>query len=42
VIELARITETPTPHCDAVYACCSLLASTLSARGARLSMPPPA
>jgi 2-dehydropantoate 2-reductase len=39
VIELARITETPTPHCDAVYACCSLLAQTLSAQRARLSIP---
>jgi 2-dehydropantoate 2-reductase len=39
VIELARITETTTPHCDAVYACCSLLAQNLSLHGARLSIP---
>jgi 2-dehydropantoate 2-reductase len=38
VIELARLTETPTPHCDTVFACCSLLADTLAASKARLSI----
>ena len=36
VIELARLTETPTPHLDAVYACTSLLARTLADHRARL------
>ncbi|MGQ0702038.1 MAG: 2-dehydropantoate 2-reductase [Gemmatimonadales bacterium] len=36
VVELARLTETPTPHLDAVYACTSLLAKTLTDHGARL------
>ncbi len=30
VAELARMTETPAPHIDAVYACASLLAKTLA------------
>jgi 2-dehydropantoate 2-reductase len=34
VIELARLTETPTPTIDAVYACASLLAKTLGDDGA--------
>jgi 2-dehydropantoate 2-reductase len=38
VIELARLTQTPTPACDAIYACCALLADTLSTRQARLSI----
>jgi len=38
VIELARLTGIATPHCDAVYACCSLLADGLSRHRARLSM----
>jgi 2-dehydropantoate 2-reductase len=29
VVELGRLTNTPTPHIDAVYACASLLAKTL-------------
>lgn len=29
VIELARLTETPTPHIDAIYACAKLLDKTL-------------
>ncbi|MGQ0650138.1 MAG: 2-dehydropantoate 2-reductase [Gemmatimonadaceae bacterium] len=29
VVELGRLTQTPTPHIDAVYACASLLARTL-------------
>ncbi|UCE30103.1 MAG: 2-dehydropantoate 2-reductase [Burkholderiales bacterium] len=40
VVELARVTETPTPHIDAVYACASLLAATLEARGGRLEVLP--
>ena len=28
VVELGRLTKTPTPHIDAVYACASLLGST--------------
>ncbi|MEK9721076.1 MAG: 2-dehydropantoate 2-reductase [Quisquiliibacterium sp.] len=38
VVELARITETPTPHIDAIYACASLLASTLAAQSGRLEI----
>ena len=38
VVELARITSTPTPHIDAVYACASLLAATLAEHGGRLEM----
>jgi 2-dehydropantoate 2-reductase len=37
VVELARLTETPTPSIDAVYACASLLAATLGGDG-RLSI----
>jgi 2-dehydropantoate 2-reductase len=33
VVELARLTETPTPAIDAVYACASLLAKTLGDDG---------
>ncbi len=33
VVELARLTETPTPAIDAVYACASLLAATLGDDG---------
>ena len=40
VLELARLTATPTPHCDAVYACCSLLGATLAAHRASLRMQP--
>jgi 2-dehydropantoate 2-reductase len=36
VAELARLTQTPVPHIDAVYACASLLAKTLADRGGRL------
>ncbi len=36
VIELGRITGTPTPHIDAVYALASLLAETLQASKGRL------
>jgi 2-dehydropantoate 2-reductase len=36
VVELGRITGTPTPHIDAVYACVSLLAKTLHDENGRL------
>ena len=36
VVELGRITGTPTPHIDAVYACTSLLAKTLQEEHGRL------
>ena len=35
VVELGRLTDTPTPHIDAVYACTSLLAKTVADQGAR-------
>lgn len=40
VVELGRITETPTPHIDAVYACASLLAGSLQAAKGRLRIEP--
>jgi len=40
VVELARLTETPTPHIDAVYATVSLLAKRLADSHGRLSLPP--
>src|ERR1700693_5799213 len=33
VVELGRLTQTPTPHIDAVYALCKLLAQTLANAG---------
>jgi 2-dehydropantoate 2-reductase len=36
VVELGRLTQTPTPHIDAVYASVSLLAKTLGDQRARL------
>jgi 2-dehydropantoate 2-reductase len=36
VIELGELTQTPTPHIGAVYACASLLARTLAVSGGRL------
>ncbi|MCW5745249.1 MAG: 2-dehydropantoate 2-reductase [Alphaproteobacteria bacterium] len=36
VVELGRITATPTPHIDAVYACTGLLAQSLQAAKGRL------
>jgi 2-dehydropantoate 2-reductase len=36
VFELAQMTETPAPHIQAVYACASLLAKTLSEQHGRL------
>ena len=38
VVELARLTNTPTPHIDAVYACASLLAKTASEQSGRLAV----
>jgi 2-dehydropantoate 2-reductase len=38
VIELGRLTQTPTPHIDAVYACTSLLAKMLRESGGRLAI----
>jgi len=40
VVELGALTGTPTPHIGAVYACASLLASTLAARHGRLQVAP--
>lgn len=40
VVELGRLTNTPTPHIDSVYALVSLLATEL-AGGAKLSIAPP-
>ncbi len=40
VVEMARLTETPTPHVDALYAVTSLLAKTLSDTRGRLSISP--
>ncbi len=37
-IELGRLTQTPTPHIDAVYACASLLANRLRESGGRLTL----
>ena len=38
VVELGKLTNTPTPHIDAVYACASLLARTLAERRGRLAI----
>ena len=38
VVELGKLTNTPTPHIDAVYACVSLLANTLSSQRGRLQV----
>ena len=40
VVELGRITETPTPTIDAIYAATSLLAQTLAAQRGRLEVQP--
>ena len=42
VLELGRLTDTPTPHVAAVYACVKLLDRTLAERGARLCTEPAA
>ena len=41
VVELARLTETPTPHCDTVYALTKLLAKTLEETKASPESPAP-
>jgi 2-dehydropantoate 2-reductase len=38
VVELGRLTGTPTPHLDSVYACVSLLAKTLADTHGRLAI----
>jgi 2-dehydropantoate 2-reductase len=38
VIELGKLTDTPTPHIDAVYACVSLLGKTLADQHGRLQV----
>ena len=40
VIELGRITGTPTPHISAIYACARLLGSTLTTLNGRLRLHP--
>jgi 2-dehydropantoate 2-reductase len=40
VVELGRLTQTPTPHIDSVYACASLLAKTLGEQRGRLHIQP--
>jgi 2-dehydropantoate 2-reductase len=40
VVELGRLTSTPTPHIDAVYACARLLAQTLATEKGRLAVSP--
>ena len=40
VVELGSLTQTPTPHISAVFACASLLAKTLNARHGRLTLTP--
>jgi 2-dehydropantoate 2-reductase len=40
VIELGELTQTPTPHIGALYACASLLARTLAVSGGRLRVAP--
>jgi len=38
VVELGRLTQTPTPHIDAVYACVKLLAKTLAEEKGKLKV----
>src|SRR5262249_35616906 len=40
VVELGRLTQTPTPHIDAVHACTSLLAKMLHDENGRLRIEP--
>ena len=40
VVELGRITDTPTPHIDAIYAVTRLLGQTLAAQQGRLAIQP--
>jgi 2-dehydropantoate 2-reductase len=38
VVELARLTETPTPHIDTVYSLVKLLARTMEDRRGRVKL----
>ena len=38
MIELGKLTNTPTPHIDAVYACVKLLAKTLGEEKGKLKI----
>ena len=40
IVELGRLTNTPTPHVNAVYACARLLAQTLADAGGSLAVAP--
>ena len=40
IVELGRLTEIPTPHIDAVYACVSLLNKTLADQHGKLAVAP--
>jgi 2-dehydropantoate 2-reductase len=40
VVELGRLTQTPTPHIDAVYALVKLLARTMEAEGGKVRLQP--
>jgi 2-dehydropantoate 2-reductase len=40
VVELGRITDTPTPNIDAIYAVTRLLGQTLAAQQGRLAIQP--
>jgi 2-dehydropantoate 2-reductase len=40
VVELGRITETPTPTIEAIYAVTKLLGQTVQAQGGRLAVTP--
>src|SRR5262249_59811637 len=40
VVELGRLTQTPTPHIDAVHACTSLLAKMLHDENGKLRIEP--
>ena len=40
VVELARLTDTPTPHIDTVYALVKLLARTMDEQRGRLQLQP--
>ena len=38
VVELGSLTQTPTPHISAIFACASLLARTLNTTHSRLNV----
>ena len=40
ILELGRLTNTPTPYVGAIYACVKLLDQTLAGSGARLRAEP--